>query len=101
MIAIGTEQAADTAAVIVGHVRFSPVTIEVAPHVGLTAGGDALVVLGDPEYFVRFGFAPASHFGLRSVYGGTDGSFMALELTRGALAGAHGLVRYCAEFDAL
>jgi len=67
---------------------------------GVAAGVDAFVGLGDPQYYPRFGFAPASHFGLRSVYGGSNGSFMALELPRGALAGAHDLVCYSAEFDA-
>jgi len=47
------------------------------------AGGiEAVVVLGDPEYYGRFGFAPTP---LRSPYAGPH--FQALELRRGALAG--------------
>jgi putative acetyltransferase len=58
------------------------------------AGWDAVVVLGHPEYYPRFGFEPASAFGLRCEYDAPDEAFMALELRPGALAGVRGLVRY-------
>jgi putative acetyltransferase len=109
---------------IVGHVAFSPVTLLSHPAVrvmglapmavlprsqqtgigsalvraGLTEcarhGAAALVVLGHAGYYPRFGFVPASQFGLRSEYDVPDEVFMALELQAGALAGKGGTVRY-------
>jgi putative acetyltransferase len=55
---------------------------------------EAVVVLGHPQFYPRFGFRPASHFGLRSEYDVPDEVFMAMELTPGSLAGKHGIVRY-------
>lgn len=60
-------------------------------------GYDFVVVLGDPEYYQRFGFRPASSFGLSNEYG-IDEEFMALELKRGCLAEISGLVQYASEF---
>jgi putative acetyltransferase len=57
-----------------------------------------IVVLGEPEYYRRFGFAPASLRGMRNEYG-ADGAFMVLELSPGAMPA--GLVRYATEFAAL
>lgn len=64
-------------------------------------GATAVVVLGHPEYYPRFGFVPASRRGLRCIYDAPDEAFMALALTPDGLAGARGLVRYAAAFDAL
>ena len=62
-------------------------------------GCPAVVVLGHPEYYPRFGFAPARRFGLRCRWSDGD-AFMALELAPGALAGGPpALVRYRPEFD--
>lgn len=62
------------------------------------AGHKAVVVLGHPEYYPRFGFVPASRFGIRSEYDVPDEVFMAMELNEGALAGGGGLARYQPEF---
>ena len=63
-------------------------------------GFHAIIVLGHPAYYPRFGFRPASEFGLTSQWGGIpDNAFMALELEPGALAGIGGVARYAAEFD--
>ena len=62
-------------------------------------GRDCVVVLGHAEYYPRFGFAPASRFGLRCEYNVPDEVFMAIELREGALAGHSGLVRYRPEFN--
>ena len=115
---------------VVGHICFTPVTVErsdgtietiaglapmaVTPElqkrgVGsrlITAGLDAcrragftaVVVLGHPNYYPRFGFRPASQFGLRSEYDVPDPVFMALELTPGSLQNLSGLARYHAAF---
>lgn len=60
-----------------------------------------VLVLGDPVYFARFGFAPAVQFGLKCPFPADDNSFMAIELDPGAFAGATGAVRYGHEFDDL
>jgi putative acetyltransferase len=113
---------------IVGHILFSPVTIDgranlnamgLAPMAVLPAhqrrgvgsslvragldvcrhrGVDAVVVLGHAAFYPRFGFQPASRFGIRSEYDVPDDVFMAIELRPGALAGPAGLVRYHAAF---
>lgn len=112
---------------VVGHVAFSPVTIDGAPEprgVGLaplavlephrraglgaalvreglercrSAGWAFAVVLGDPAYYGRFGFRPARELGLHDEYGGGD-AFQALELIPGVPAGRSGLVRYAPQF---
>ena len=61
-------------------------------------GAGAVVVLGHPTYYPRFGFAPAGGFGLRSEYDAPPEAFMALALVPGALDGAAGVVRYHAAF---
>jgi putative acetyltransferase len=61
-------------------------------------GVDAVVVLGHAAFYPRFGFQPASRFGIRSEYDVPDDVFMAIELRPGALAGPAGLVRYHAAF---
>jgi putative acetyltransferase len=56
-----------------------------------------VVVLGDPGYYSRFGFARAGDHGLGNEYGVGE-HFMALELQEGAMAQAAGMVRYQPEF---
>lgn len=110
---------------VVGHIAFSPVTLAGVPiglglaplavlptvagrgigaalvRAGLAAcrqqGTGLVVVLGDPTYYARFGFTPASQFALRDEYGGGD-AFQAIELTPGAVPAGGGLVRYGEEF---
>ncbi len=55
-------------------------------------------IVGHPDYYPRFGFAPASRFGLRSEYDVPDEVFMALALREGGLAGCSGTVAYEPEF---
>jgi len=57
-----------------------------------------VVVLGEPEYYGRFGFVRASSIGLGNEYG-ADAEFMVLELRPGGLPTDGGLVRYCDEFN--
>jgi putative acetyltransferase len=113
----------------VGHILFSPVSIEtqgpqpramglgpvaVAPDVqrqgigsrlvesGLQEcrrlGYQAVVVVGEAEFYPRFGFRPGRAYGLRCEFEVPEDVFMVLELTPGALVGVAGLVRYLPEF---
>jgi putative acetyltransferase len=72
--------------------------IEVALRRARLLGYRYAVVLGHPSYYPRFGFVPASRFGLRYEQRVPDEAFMALELTPGGLAGAEGVVRYLSAF---
>ena len=113
---------------VVGHVLFSPVTVDAGP-VGMGLAplavlpefqrrgiGSALVerglatlrdrgcpfviVLGHPEYYPRFGFERASVYGLASQWEGVPNeAFMALVFDAGAMARTGSVARYRAEFD--
>ena len=63
------------------------------------AGHRFCVVLGHPEYYPGFGFAPASRYGLRWEHPCPDEAFMALALTPDGLDGVEGVVRYHAAFE--
>ena len=60
-----------------------------------------VVVVGHADYYPRFGFQPASRFGVSCEYEVPDDSFMLLELARGASDGLSGLARYQPEFAEL
>jgi putative acetyltransferase len=122
---------ADDEEAVVGHILFTPMTLDadrelkvmgLAPmavatgrqrqgigtalvHAGLDEcwqlGAAAVAVLGHPEYYPRFGFVPASKFGLMSRYDVPDDVFMIVEGRRGALAGKHGLLSYHPAFAEL
>jgi len=62
------------------------------------SGYECVVVLGHAEYYPRFGFVPASRYGLTCEYDVPDEVFMALELREGALQGRAGVARYQPEF---
>lgn len=115
---------ADSDDAVVGHILFSRVTLAgypqlrlmglgpmaVAPQYQRSGVGSALVreglarcrqlavqavvVLGHPEYYPRFGFVPASRYAIRSEYDVPDDVFMIVELEAGALNGVSGLARY-------
>jgi len=117
---------------IVGHILFSPVTIEggsqsrqsmgLAPmavtpdrqrqgigsdmvQAGLEIlrkqGCPFVIVLGHPAFYPRFGFVPASRYGLTSQWEGVpDAAFLVLVLDASSMAGVSGVARYREEFDA-
>lgn len=60
-----------------------------------------VLVVGDPAYYARFGFVPASRFGLKCPFPAPEDAFMAIELQPGAFNGVSGMVRYGHEFDDL
>ena len=61
-------------------------------------GYDSVIVLGHPEYYPKFGFKQADTWGIKDPFGAPAEAFMALELKKGALEGASGIVEYPDEF---
>jgi len=57
-------------------------------------GYQAVVVLGYPGFYPRFGFVPASRYGIHCEYDAPDDAFMIVELQPQALRSLHGVVRY-------
>lgn len=116
---------------IVGHIAFSPVCLDTDPGLILMGLGPmavrpglqrrgigsalvreglercralaarAVVVLGHPGYYPRFGFEPARAFGVDCEYDVPEEVFMLLELVPGSLRGKSGVVRYHAAFAAV
>ncbi|MCZ0900595.1 N-acetyltransferase, partial [Microcoleus sp. HI-ES] len=62
-------------------------------------GFQAVVVLGHPDFYPRFGFIPASRKSLGCEYDVPDEAFMVLELESGALQDSSGTVKYRSEFS--
>ena len=115
---------ADEGGGIIGHIMFSPVVLPghpglkimglapmaVAPEhqrrgigsalvkAGLERckqlGTDAVVVLGHPEFYPRFGFQPSVRFGIRSEYEAPEEAFMLIELRPDSLREVSGTVKY-------
>lgn len=121
---------AEENAAVVGHVMFTPVSLPrfhglimglapmaVAPtrqrrgigselvRAGLERckelGAVAVVVLGHPHFYPRFGFAPAAGFSLTCEYEVPADAFMAIELKQHSLRGASGIVAYHAAFSSV
>jgi putative acetyltransferase len=61
-------------------------------------GYAAVVLVGHPGYYPRFGFLPAGRWGLEWEMDAPDDVFQAMELSAGGLAGVRGIVRYRPEF---
>ncbi|MDP6933005.1 MAG: N-acetyltransferase [Myxococcota bacterium] len=68
---------------------------------GRRSGVDCVVVLGHPDYYLRFGFEPASRFDIGCEYDVPDENFLVVELTHGSLDRVSGIARYPPEFAAL
>ena len=64
-------------------------------------GFRAVIVLGHPTYYRRFGFRPALPMGIRAPFPVPEAAWMALELTPGTLTGIEGTVRYADAFASL
>jgi putative acetyltransferase len=63
------------------------------------SGFESMILVGHPTYYPRFGFKPASTWGIRYVTQIPDEVFMASELAQDALANASGIVTLPAAFD--
>ena len=115
--------------VIVGHIMFSPVSLSGHPALQIMGlapmavfpdrqrkgigsalvragleqckqlGFGAVVVLGHPAYYTRFGFLPSARFGIACEYDVPEDVFMVVELQAGFLRGASGTIRYHAAFS--
>lgn len=114
---------------VVGHILFSPASIEslertvqgmalapmaVLPEFQRQGIGSALVrtgieklrerqcpfiiVLGHAEYYPRFGFDPASNYGIQSEWEVPDDAFMILVLNEADMNGISGVAKYGPEF---
>jgi putative acetyltransferase len=59
----------------------------------------AVIVLGHPSYYPRFGFQAAAQFGINCAYDVPDDAFMVLPLEKSALEGISGVAYYHPEFD--
>ena len=60
---------------------------------------DAIVVLGHPEFYPKFGFVPAVQYGITSEYDVPDDVFMFLELKTSVLQGKSGVIKYHKAFS--
>lgn len=62
-------------------------------------GFRSVILIGHPEYYPRFGYKPASTWGIKTHYElPSDDVFMAIELTEGALKNVSGMVIFPPEF---
>lgn len=64
-------------------------------------GYHAVVVLGHPTYYPRFGFIPALKYDIKSEYNVPDDVFMILELVPGCLKDKKGIIKYHEAFSAI
>ncbi len=69
-------------------------SLKVAKEIGFKS----VIVLGHDKYYPRFGFKPASIWGIKAPFEVQDENFMALELEDGGLADIKGTVVYSKEF---
>lgn len=116
---------------IYGHIAFSPCTLDTAPEINIVGLApmsvlpdfqhsgigsalieagiqrckdhdiDAIIVLGHSDYYPKFGFRPASYYGLSCEYDVPSELFMVLELRHGALNHLSGTIQYHPAFNSL
>lgn len=72
--------------------------IEEGHRIARQLGFKSCIVLGHKEYYPRFGYKPASQWGINAPSGLPQDVFMAIELVPGGLQGVHGKVLYAPEF---
>ncbi len=74
-------------------------------HEGLSSLGElgypACVVLGEPDYYQRFGFKPAKPLGFDCRWETNEDAFQIVALWDNELDNRHGLIEYCPEFNEL
>lgn len=62
-------------------------------------GHRIIIVVGHSEYYPKFGFKPATTYGLKAPFEVPSEAFLALELVYEALKGVEGIVKYSKAFD--
>lgn len=62
-------------------------------------GYAAVVVVGDPAYYGRYGFEPAARHQLRCRWPGTEAAFQVYKLDENAFSGAGGQIDFSAPFN--
>ncbi len=61
-------------------------------------GYNSVIILGDPNYYSRFGYEAASKWGIKAPFEVPDENFMAIELIDNGLKNVSGEVIYAKEF---
>lgn len=109
---------------VIGHILFTPVTIDTATDINIAglapmavlpdwqnrgvgsrlvseglqacekAAYDAVVVLGHADYYPRFGFVPSVKYKIKSEYNVPPEVFMLKEIKKDALKGVSGVISY-------
>lgn len=64
-------------------------------------GFPSVIVLGHEAYYPKFGFQPASKWGIKPPFDVSDSVFMAIELKVGGLEAVSGTVEYPQEFSSV
>ena len=64
-------------------------------------GYDAVVVLGHPSYYPKFGFVPSVKYSIKSEYDVPDNVFMVLELVPESLKNHAGVIKYHEAFNSV
>ena len=59
-----------------------------------TSGVDAVVVLGHPDYYPKFGFVPSVKFGIKPELDVPEEVFMIQEIKKGCLDGRIGTIKF-------
>lgn len=116
---------------IVGHIMFSPASNKKCPNIKITglapmavlpkyqnqgigsklikagirackkAGYQAIIVLGHPNFYPKFGFSPSIEFDLKAEYNVPPEVFMVLEIEKDALKNCKGILEYHPVFKML
>ncbi|TNF99764.1 MAG: N-acetyltransferase [Gammaproteobacteria bacterium] len=120
---------AEDTKIVMGHIMFSPVSLSQHPDLRIMGlapmavvpeqqrkgvgsalvsaglerckklGFGAVVVLGHPEYYPRFGFRSSTRFGIACEYNVPDDVFMVMELQPDYLRNVSGTIKYHAAFS--
>ena len=77
---------------------FGAKLIEAGHKIATELGFGAVILLGHPAYYPKFGYRPASGFGIKAPFDVPDEAFMAIALRPGALDEIEGTVVYPEEF---
>lgn len=65
---------------------------------GKSMGYNSVIVLGEPEFYNRFGFDYAAHFGIYSPFDVPQEYYLVKELVENGLTGKTGIVQYADPF---